>query len=67
MCLEEKLKANTANSKNIWETLKKVALSNERSAYSDIWLKKKESLTFNHFAISNVFQKFYSNLASYLL
>ena len=55
---EEKLKANTANPKKLWETLKELGLQNNRSPSSDICLKKKEGLTFDPFAISEVFQKF---------
>ena len=53
---EEKLKANTANPKRLWETLKELGLQNNRSPSSDIYLKKKEVLTFNPFAISEVFK-----------
>ena len=66
---EEKLKANTANTKKLWETLKELGLKNKRSPTSDIYLKKKEGkevLTFDPVAISEVFQKFYPNLASRL-
>ena len=38
-----------------------------RSPSSKICLKKKDGLTFDSFAISEVFQKFYSNLASNLV
>ena len=55
---EEKLKANTANPKKLWETLKELGLQNNRSPSSDICLKKKEGFTFDPFAISEVFQKF---------
>ena len=48
---EEKLKTNTANPKNIWETLKELGLQNNRSP-SGICLKKKDGLTFDPFAIS---------------
>ena len=64
---EEKLKANTANPKKLWETLKELGLQNNRSPSSNICLKKKDGLTFDPFAISEVFQKFYSNLASNLV
>ena len=64
---EEKLQANTANPKKLWETLKELGLKNNRSPSSDICLRKKDGLTFDHFAISQVFQKFYSNLASNLV
>ena len=64
---EEKLKANTANPKKLWETLKELGLQNNRSPYSNICLKKKDGLTFDPFATSEVFQKFYSNLASNLI
>ena len=57
---------NTANPKKLWETLKELGLQNNRSPSSDICLKK-EGLTFDPFAISEVFQKFYSNLASKLV
>ena len=64
---EEKLKANTANPKKLWETLKELGLQNNRSPSSNICLKKKDGLTFDSFAISGVFQKFYSNLANNLV
>ena len=64
---EEKLKANTANYKTLRKTLKELGLQNNRSPSSDICLKKKEGLTFDPFAISAVFQKFYSNLVSNLV
>ena len=64
---EEKLKANTANPKKLWETLKELGLQNNRSPSSNICLKKKDGLTFDPFAISEVFQKFYSNLANSLV
>ena len=44
---EEKLKANTANPKKLWEILKELGLQNNRSPSSDIYLKKKECLTFD--------------------
>ena len=55
---EEKLKDNTVNPKNIWETLKELGLPNDRPPSSDICLKKNEGLTFDPFTISEVFQKF---------
>ena len=64
---EEKLKANTANPNKLWETLKELGLQNNRSPSSDICLKKKEGLKFYPFAICEVFQKFYSNLANNLV
>ena len=64
---EEKLKANTANPKKLWETLNELGLQNNRSPSSDICLKEKEGLAFDSFAISEVFQNFYSNLASKLV
>ena len=70
---EEKIKANTANPKKLWKTLNKLGLHNNRSPSSDICLKKKEGLTFDPFTIFfftyfyQVFQKFYSNLASKLV
>ena len=39
---EEKLKAATANPKNLWETLKKVDMQNIKSPFPDICLKKRE-------------------------
>ena len=65
--LEEKLKAYTANPKKLWETLKELGLQNNRSLSFDICLKKKDGLTSDPFAISEVFQKFYSILASNLV
>ena len=38
---EEKLKADAANPKKLWETLKELGLQNNRSPSSDICLKKK--------------------------
>ena len=64
---EEKLKANTANPKKLWETLNELGLQNNRSPSSDICLKEKEGLAFDSFAISEVFQNFYLNLASKLV
>ena len=64
---EEKLTANTANPKKRWENLKELGLQNNRSPSADICLKKKKGLTFDPFAISEVFQKLYSNLASKLV
>ena len=64
---EEKLKANTANPKKLWEILKELCLQNNRSPSSDICLKNKDGLTFDPFTISEVFQKFYYNLASNLV
>ena len=52
---EEKLKANTANPKKLWETLKELGLQNNRSPSSDICVKRKGSLTFDSSAISEVF------------
>ena len=49
---EEKLTANTANPKKLWETLKELGLQNNRSPSSDICLKMKEGLTFDPVAIS---------------
>lgn len=62
--LEEKLKANTSIPKIFLDIL---ALPSKRSASSDMWLKKKEGVFFDHFAISEVFQKFYSTVTIYLL
>ena len=53
---EEKLKANTANPKKLWETLKELGLQNNRSPSSNICLKKKDGLTFDPFAISEFFK-----------
>ena len=64
---EEKLKANTANPKKLWETLKELGLQNNRSPSSNICLKKKDGLTFDPFAVSEIFQKFCSNFASNLV
>ena len=64
---EGKLKANTANPRKLWETLKELGLLNNRSLSSNICLKKKDGVTFDPFAISEVFQKFYSNLAGNLV
>ena len=44
---EEKLKANTANPKKLWETLKELGLQNNRSPSPNIFLKKKDGLTFD--------------------
>ena len=44
-----------------------MALPNNRSHFSNICLKKEEGLTLDPFAISEVSQKFYSNLASNLV
>ena len=63
---EKKLKANTASLKKLWETLKELGLQNNRSPSYNVCLKKKDGLTFYLFAISEVFQKLYSNLASNL-
>ena len=52
---EEKLKTNTANPKNLWETLKERGLQNNRSP-SGICLKKKDGLTFDLFAIFEFFK-----------
>ena len=38
---EEKLKANTANPKKLWETLKELGLQNNRSPSSNICLKER--------------------------
>ena len=38
---EEKLKANTTNPKELWETLKEICLQNNRPSSSDICLKIK--------------------------
>ena len=64
---EEKLKANTANPKKLEETVKELGLQSNRSPSCDICLKKKEGLTFDPCAVSVVFWKFYSNLASNLV
>ena len=64
---EEKLKANTANTKRLWETFKELGLQNNRSPSSDICLKEKEGVTFDPLAITEVFQKFCSNLAGNLV
>ena len=54
---------------NKWtlQNLRNLVLQNNRSPLSDICLKKKEDLTFEPFAISEVFQKLYSNLGSNLV
>ena len=64
---KEKLKANTANPKILLEILKEIGLQNNRSPSSNTFLKKKESLTSDPFAMSEVSQKFYLNLASNLV
>ena len=64
---KKKTYPNTANPKKLWETLKELGLQNNRSPSPNICLKKKDGLTFDPFAISDVFQKFYSNLASNLV
>ena len=46
--------------------MNEVGLQNNRSSSSDLYLKKKEELTFDPFAISEIFRKFYSNLANNL-
>ena len=52
---EENLKANTANPKKLWETIKQLGLLNKRFPSSDIYLK--ENLIFDYSIISNVFWK----------
>ena len=46
---------------------KELGLQNNKSPSSNICLKNKDGLAFDPFAISEVFQKFYSNLASNLV
>ena len=64
---EEKLKGNTADHKKLWETLKQLVLSNQRSPSSNIFLKKKEALTTYPVSMSGTFQKSYSNHANNLV
>ena len=56
---EEKLKANTANPKKLWETLKEQGLQKKPDHLPPIFVSKIDPFT-----ISEVFQKFYSNLAN---
>ena len=64
---EGKLKVNTRSFKKYWETLKQLGVPNKSSSSYHTCIQGKESLTFNHFAISEVFQKLSSNLASNLV
>ena len=64
---EEKLKENTANPKKLWKTLKQLGLPEKRLPCTDVCLKVEEDLKFDPFTISELFKKFYSNLANDLV
>ena len=63
---KEKLKENTANPKKLWKTLKQLGLPEKRLPCTDVCLKV-EDLKFDPFTISELFKKFYSNLANDLV
>ena len=63
---EEKIKENTANPKKLWKTLKQLGLPEKRLPCTDVCLKV-EDLKFDPFTISELFKKFYSNLANDLV
>ena len=65
---EEKLKENTANSKKkLWKTLKQLGLPEKKLPCTDVCLKAEEELKFDPFTISELYKKFYSNLANELV
>ena len=64
---EEKLKKNTANPKKLWKTLKQLRLPEKKLPCSNVCLKVVEDLKFDSFTISELFKKFYSNLANGLV
>ena len=63
---DEKLKEITANPKKLWKTLKQLGLPEKRLPCTDVCLKV-EDLKFDPFTISELFKKFYSNLANDLV
>ena len=67
--LNKNLKLTLAILKKLWENLKQVGLDSEDLLPPRFSSKKKEKrrLTFDPFTISEVFQKFYSNLAADLV
>ena len=64
---EEKIKENTANPKKLWKTLKQLGLPEKRLPCTDVCLKVEEDLKFDPFTISELFKKFYCNLANDLV
>ena len=63
---DEKLKEITANPKKLWKTLKQLGQPEKRLPCTDVCLKV-EDLKFDPFTISELFKKFYSNLANDLV
>ena len=61
---EEKLKKNSANPKKLWKTLKQLGLLEKSLPCADVCQKVEEDLKFDPFRISELFKKFYSNLAN---
>ena len=50
-----------------WKTLKQLGLPEKRLPCTDVCLKAEEELKFDPFTISELFKKFYSNLANDLV
>ena len=56
--LEEKLSENIAKPKQLWETLKSLALLNKKNSLSNIFLKNKNGLSFDSLSIAETFKKY---------
>ena len=56
-----------AKPKKLWKTLKQLGLPEKRLPCTDVCLKAEEELKFDPFTISELFKKFYSNLANDLV
>ena len=56
-----------ANPTKFWKTLKQLGLPEKRLPITDVCLKVEEDLKFDPLTISELFKKFYSNLANDLV
>ena len=56
-----------ANPKKLWKTLKQLGLPEKRLPCFDVCIKAEEELKFDPSTISELFKKFYSNLANDLV
>ena len=59
----EKLSGNIAKSKELWQTLKLLGLPDKKTLLSNVFLKDKNSLSFDSLSIAGTFEKYYSSSA----
>ena len=62
-----KIKGKHTNQKKLWKTIKQLGLPEKRLAWTNVCLKAKEELKFDPCTVSELFKKFYSNLANDLV